>query len=96
MITDLQALILRFLIDSESMYGLEMVKKSDGQLKRGTVYVLLDRMEDSKLIKSKLVAPKGGQKGPKRRTYRITANGRTAYKERCEHQMKLFGFGGAQ
>ena len=96
MITDLQSLILRFLIDSESMYGLEMVKKSERQLKRGTIYVLLDRMEDAKLIKSKLVAPKDGQKGPKRRTYRITANGRTAYKERCEQQIKLLGLGGVQ
>ena len=96
MITDLKALILGYLIDSETMYGLEMVKKSDGKLKRGTVYVLLDRMEDSKLIKSKLVAPKDGQRGPQRRTYRITANGRNAYAERCEHQMKLFGFGGAK
>ena len=97
MISDLTALILRFLIESENgLYGLEMVKSSGGKLKRGTIYVTLDRMEESKLIKSKLVAPKEGLKGPKRRVYKITGQGRKAYSDKSEQQMKLFGFGGAQ
>lgn len=31
----------------EPMYGLDLVKQSGGVLKRGTVYVLLSRLEDS-------------------------------------------------
>jgi|SRR3954465_11296294 DNA-binding PadR family transcriptional regulator len=48
-----EAQVLRLLISSGESYGLELVKASDGALKRGTVYVLLDRMEDKGLIESR-------------------------------------------
>ena len=38
------------LLDSQERYGLELVQLSDGQLKRGTVYVTLQRMEAKGLI----------------------------------------------
>ena len=41
-----QSFILRYLIDNGESPGLEMVKASDGLLKRGTVYVTLGRMVD--------------------------------------------------
>lgn len=36
----------------EPMFGLDLIEQSDGLLKRGTVYVLLGRMEDHGLIVS--------------------------------------------
>ena len=39
-----EELILDMLISEGQMYGLEMVRASDNQLKRGTVYVTLGRM----------------------------------------------------
>lgn len=36
------------------MFGLDMVAASPGVLKRGTIYVILDRMEDEGLVTSKL------------------------------------------
>ena len=38
---------------SQAMYGLELVNVSAGRLKRGTIYVTLDRMEDKGLVESK-------------------------------------------
>jgi DNA-binding PadR family transcriptional regulator len=48
-----EAQVLRLLIAHGESYGLELVKVSGGSLKRGTVYVLLDRMEDKGLIESR-------------------------------------------
>jgi DNA-binding PadR family transcriptional regulator len=70
-----EALILGLLSAGE-MYGLELVAASDGQLKRGTVYVTLGRMEQKGYIRSRLEedAPAGG--GLPRRLYEPTAFGR--------------------
>ena len=56
-------------------YGLEMVKNSDGQLGRGTVYVILDRLEKKGWIKSRLVEAPPGNRGPARRKYELTGDG---------------------
>ena len=40
------------LLASGPMYGLDMVKQSGGLLSRGTVYVLLGRMQDRGLIEA--------------------------------------------
>lgn len=66
--------ILGMLISNGEMYGLEMVKASD-QLKRGTVYVTLRRMEDKGYIKSREVAIKAGERGLPRRKYRPSGLG---------------------
>jgi DNA-binding PadR family transcriptional regulator len=48
-----ELLILRMLNDElEGMYGLELVKASNGKLKRGTVYVTLGRMEEKGFVRS--------------------------------------------
>jgi DNA-binding PadR family transcriptional regulator len=68
-----EALILSLLTNEREMYGLEMVKKSDGKLKLGTIYVALSRLEDKGLAESRkeieatLVVP--------RRLYKITGTG---------------------
>jgi DNA-binding PadR family transcriptional regulator len=58
--------------------GLDLVEKSNGVLGRGTIYVLLDKLEERLLISSKLeevplTSP------PPRRFYSLTDKGRSAY-----------------
>jgi DNA-binding PadR family transcriptional regulator len=55
------------------MYGLEMVKKSEGKLKLGTIYLTLSRMEEKGYATSKReVAPTSVVP---RRLYQITGTG---------------------
>ena len=72
-----ESLILEMLVSSTSeIFGLEMVQASKGELKRGTVYVTLKRMEDKGLIESRTEARTGGEIGIPRRLYRITGHGK--------------------
>lgn len=61
------------LIRSGEMYGLEMVKASD-ELKRGTVYVTLNRMADKGFVESR-VMEEDPTPGLPRRLYRATPHG---------------------
>ena len=47
-----ETLILELLTTKGPMYGLQLVSGSRGQLKRGTVYVTLGRMEQKGIISS--------------------------------------------
>lgn len=58
------------LLEVEEMYGLQMVAADEG-LKKGSIYVLLGRLE-----KKKFIIPR--QEGPTRRYYRIEDRGRLA------------------
>ena len=58
------------------MYGLELVAASGGELKRGTVYVTLGRMEEKGYIKSRQEAAPASTGGLPRRVYEATALGR--------------------
>ena len=51
--TELKILVLLEGKD-EGLYGLEMIRLSDGKLKRGTVYVTLGRLEERGLVRSKI------------------------------------------
>jgi DNA-binding PadR family transcriptional regulator len=57
------------------MYGLQLVERAGGALKRGTVYVTLGRMESKGVIESEQEAPVAGAIGLPRRIYRPTALG---------------------
>jgi len=61
------------------MYGLEMVAASQDRLKRGTVYVTLDRMEDKGYIRSQQEEPRAGASGIPRRIYEVTGYGQKAF-----------------
>jgi DNA-binding PadR family transcriptional regulator len=52
-----------------------LVKESGGELKRGTIYVTLGRMEDKGLVESDLEKLGGNEPGPARRLYSITGQG---------------------
>ena len=76
-----EALALELLSSSAEMYGLEMVKASQGALKRGTVYVMLDRLEDKGFVISRS-EQRPGVAGMPRRLYRITGLGQRALRAR--------------
>jgi len=71
-----ESLILDLLGEGDEMYGLQLVAASKGQLKRGTIYVTLGRMEEKGYVKSRLedAPPEAG--GLPRRLYEPTALGR--------------------
>jgi len=54
-LTATEHLIMELLVggDKKEMYGLELVENSGGKLKRGTVYVLLDRLEKKGFIEGR-------------------------------------------
>jgi DNA-binding PadR family transcriptional regulator len=72
--------ILELLIGhGAEMYGLEMVARSDGRLSRGSIYVLLDRLEERGLVNSRLEERAPGTSGIARRLYRPTGHGRRVF-----------------
>jgi len=70
-----ERLILELLASDGPMYGLQLVDRSDGALKRGTVYVTLGRMETKGLVESEQEPVPPGGIGLPRRIYRPTALG---------------------
>ena len=66
--------ILEMLVANGEMYGLEMVNASN-RLKRGTVYVILNRMEDKGFIESHKQELAPGAAGAPRRIYKPTGHG---------------------
>jgi PadR family transcriptional regulator PadR len=70
-----EQLILELLAAEKPMYGLLLVERSEGALKRGTVYVTLGRMEAKGLVESEQESPAPGSIGLPRRVYRVTALG---------------------
>ncbi len=71
-----EELILELLLSEGPMYGLALVERSNGALKRGTVYVTLGRMEAKGLVESMPEPLPPGGIGLPRRVYRPTALGK--------------------
>jgi PadR family transcriptional regulator PadR len=71
-----EAEVLRLLITNGEMYGLEMVNNSP-ELKRGTIYVTLSRMEEKGYVSSRKEDVQPGD-GPPRRCYVATGLGERA------------------
>jgi PadR family transcriptional regulator len=69
-----EALILELLAVGRELYGLELVEAAGGALKRGTVYVTLNRMEEKGYVTSRL-DESAGLPGLPRRLYKPTAFG---------------------
>jgi PadR family transcriptional regulator PadR len=77
-----ESVVLEMLLAvSRELYGLEMVEASAGLLKRGTIYVTLQRMEEKGLIESRQEARPEGEIGIARRLYRVTGLGARAFIE---------------
>ena len=75
-----QCLIIQ-LIGLGERYGLDLVRASDGRLRRGGIYVTLDRMEDMGLVSSRQEQPgevidrAQAYTGIPRRLYKLTERG---------------------
>ncbi len=69
-----ESLILELLRHRER-YGLELVDRSGGALKRGSVYVILSRMEAKGFVASRQEERPTGAIGLPRRLYRATEYG---------------------
>lgn len=77
-----EAVVLELLLEkpAREMYGLEMVADSRNKLKRGTIYVTLDRMEDKGYVQSRLEEPRPNVSGLPRRLYRVTGYGQKIFR----------------
>lgn len=62
------------------MFGLEIVERSGGAVKRGTVYVTLGRMQEKGFVRSRTEPPAPGAIGLPRRLYRPTSFGAAVFK----------------
>ena len=71
--------IMQMLIGStgKEMYGLEMVEKSDGKLKKGTIYVLLGRLEEKGFVRGRAEQLEGS--AIPRRLYKPTGLGERVF-----------------
>jgi DNA-binding PadR family transcriptional regulator len=75
--------LLLDLLESRERFGLELVEASGGTIKRGSVYVLLARMEAKGFVDSRQEERQPGAIGLPRRLYRATPYGlkvRDAYR----------------
>jgi PadR family transcriptional regulator, regulatory protein PadR len=75
-----EALILEMLAGSGELFGLEMVEASAGDLKRGTIYVTLQRMKEKGFIDSRPEPRPAPEIGIPRRVYWITGFGQRVFK----------------
>lgn len=73
---------LRLLAVASQMFGLQMIDVSCGGLKKGTVYVILYRLEQQGHVVSELEERDDGEEhAPRRRLYQITDAGRDRLRE---------------
>lgn len=70
-----EAAILEILIGRREMYGLEIVRGSEGRVKQGTLYVTLNRMAEKGYVTSRQEEQPSGAIGPPRRMYQATGYG---------------------
>lgn len=71
--------ILEMLVAKGEMFGLEMVEASESELKRGTIYVTLQRMGDKGYIESREEPRLFPEVGIPRRKYWATGLGERVY-----------------
>jgi DNA-binding PadR family transcriptional regulator len=79
-LTRKEAIILNMLIESQrELFGLEMIRASNGELKRGTIYVILQRMQEKGFIDSKPEPRTAPEIGIPRRMYWCTGLGERVF-----------------
>lgn len=81
--------IMTLLLVNYELYGLDMIRKSR-LLKRGTIYVVLNRLEEQGWISSRLVASEDSSL-PSRRMYKATGSGVKAFEEWRDSQIHNWG-----
>ncbi len=84
-----ESVIMRFLVSGRrEMYGLELVRCSDGVLKPGTIYVTLLRLEDKGYISSRREGDENGERSL-RRLYKPTGLGAKVFGLRDQERGRL-------
>ena len=73
-------IVLEMLIDNGEMFGLEMVVASEGELKRGTIYVTLQRMGEKGYVESREEARVEPEIGIPRRKFKPSGLGEKIFK----------------
>lgn len=86
-----ESLVLGMLIGRGELYGLQIVEESQGQIKRGSVYVTLDRMEDKGLVSSRQEDKAPGVSGIPRRLYKPTGHGARVFSQVEQKRAAIFG-----
>jgi PadR family transcriptional regulator, regulatory protein PadR len=76
-LSEKEYLILDLLRAGSERYGLEMVKESGGALRRGTIYVTLNRMAEKGYVRSRQEKD-AKDPGMPRRVYKMTGEGARA------------------
>lgn len=71
---------MELLNENGEMFGLEMVDASDGELRKGTIYVMLGRMEENELVESEAEDTGKTATGAAKRMYSATDYGRRVFK----------------
>ncbi len=78
--------ILELLIAKGELFGLEMVTSSEGELKRGTIYVTLQRMGDKGYVESREEPRQMPEIGIPRRKYSATGLGERVFQTNLRAQ----------
>jgi PadR family transcriptional regulator PadR len=92
-LSEKESIVLDLLTEHGELYGLQLVASSKRELKRGTVYVTLGRMEEKGYITSRLEDAPAEMGGMPRRLYQTTPLGRrvlTAWSAAARHLMPEF------
>lgn len=95
-ITNTEAKVLQLLVTTSGseMYGLEMVNASGGLLKRGSIYVILGRLEDKGFVESRKEEPDSSlPPAAPRRLYKATGTGQRIYHAYASFQREIEGYG---
>jgi len=82
-LSETEFVIMSLLVSTRGdMYGLQLVEKSNGKLKRGTIYVTLGRLEDKGYISSRREADDPSAESPRspRRLYKPTGLGERVFR----------------
>jgi DNA-binding PadR family transcriptional regulator len=91
-LSETEFLIMSLLTEAgKDTYGLELVQKSDGKLKKGSVYVLLGRLEDKGFVEGRFEVE--GSAIP-RKLYKATGQGRKVF-QAWQTLMEIGGLRGA-
>lgn len=67
--------ILELLVARGELYGLQIVRESEGRVGQGTLYVTLNRMAEKGYVESRQQEQQPGAFGPPRRMYKATGYG---------------------
>jgi len=73
-------IILSLLVAKPEMFGLEMVEASNSDLKRGTIYITLQRMQQKGLVESREEVRAEPEIGIARRRYKATVFGERVFR----------------